>query len=370
MLFGLREVLSGPRTHLDLWITPSQLKKGFSRSFLLIRHALRAPPYPWSKTTPPTGTQEPTMPSNTTNLTILLGATLASALTSSAIAGGDGDLLFLRLTAKATSEVHGSVYNLVTGDYQEFNDSYIVDSDQNLADYLAFEAIETRSYEGAVDLLDGSRAWGETDIRIDEYDVPHVQGFWILGHNSGGLDLGPTTAGYFSAESYVEVVFKLYQPTIVDYHTTAQTHSSQIQGTLAEVWIWDHQTAEFVDNNVNIDDNGVPPNCEDSCCNCGDYQRNEAVVLLQPGYYTFAGRSVVNKEWSAGAFEIGTSANNNSSIHFNEWIPGDINLDGEVDGADLALILAAWGGNDEMADLNGDGIVNGADMALVLANWT
>ena len=308
------------------------------------------------------------MRSSITNVAILFGSACAAALAASASA--DGDLLYLRLNAKATSEVHGAVYNHVNGEYQEFNDSYIVDSGQNLADYLAFEAIETRVYEGGVNLQDGSRAWGETNIRIDENDVPHFQGLWILGHNSGGLDLGANTSGYFIAESYVEVVFKLYQPTIVDYGTTAQAHSTQIQGTLAEVSIWDHQTAEFVDNNVNIDDNGVPPNCEDSCCNCGDYQRNEGVVLLQPGYYTFAGHSAVGHEWTDGAFEIFTSANNNSFMHFNAWIPGDMNLDGEVDGGDLALILAAWGGNDEMADLNGDGIVNGADMALVLANWT
>lgn len=296
------------------------------------------------------------------------GLLLATGLAASiaAHANADGDLLYLRLNGKATSEVHGAVYNNATGDYEEFNDSYIVDSGQNLADYLAFEAIETRVYEGEVNLQDGSRAWGETSIRIDEHD----QGMWILGHNYGGLDLGANTSGYFIAESYVEVVFKLYQPTIVEYGTTAQTHSSQIEGTLAEVSIWDQQNHEFVDNNVNIDDNGVPPNCEDSCCNCGDYQRNEGFVLLQPGYYTFAGHSVIGQEWTEGAFEISTSAINNSFLRFDAWIPGDVNLDGQVDGADLALILAAWGSKGQIEDLNGDGIVNGADMAFVLANWT
>lgn len=55
-------------------------------------------------------------------------------------------------------------------------------------------------------------------------------------------------------------------------------------------------------------------------------------------------------------------------------IPGDINGDGQVDGADLALLLGAWGdcpGTGECpADLDGSGDVNGADLAILLGNWT
>ena len=49
----------------------------------------------------------------------------------------------------------------------------------------------------------------------------------------------------------------------------------------------------------------------------------------------------------------------------------DLNGDGEVDGADLALVLAAWGQPclGCAADVNGDGEVNGADLALILAGW-
>lgn len=48
----------------------------------------------------------------------------------------------------------------------------------------------------------------------------------------------------------------------------------------------------------------------------------------------------------------------------------DLNCDGTVNGADLGLMLAAWGpcsGCPE--DLNGDGQVNGADLGLMLADW-
>ena len=49
---------------------------------------------------------------------------------------------------------------------------------------------------------------------------------------------------------------------------------------------------------------------------------------------------------------------------------GDVNGDGAVSGADLGLMIAAWGacgGCPE--DLNGDGTVNGADLGLMIAGW-
>lgn len=49
---------------------------------------------------------------------------------------------------------------------------------------------------------------------------------------------------------------------------------------------------------------------------------------------------------------------------------GDINGDGIVNGADLALVLGAWGTSDTATDLNDDGTVNGADLALVLGAWS
>ncbi|MEY4212244.1 MAG: hypothetical protein RL458_469 [Pseudomonadota bacterium] len=49
--------------------------------------------------------------------------------------------------------------------------------------------------------------------------------------------------------------------------------------------------------------------------------------------------------------------------------PGDISGNGMVNGADLGLVLAAWGsdGTDEPgSDINADGLVNGADLAFVI----
>jgi len=53
--------------------------------------------------------------------------------------------------------------------------------------------------------------------------------------------------------------------------------------------------------------------------------------------------------------------------------PADLDGSGAVNGADLSILLAAWGtcgdGMSCPADLDGDGTVNGADLALLLAAW-
>lgn len=51
-------------------------------------------------------------------------------------------------------------------------------------------------------------------------------------------------------------------------------------------------------------------------------------------------------------------------------VPGDLNGDGVVDGADLGILLGAWGTDDPFADLNGDGEVDGADLGTLLGMWT
>ncbi len=48
---------------------------------------------------------------------------------------------------------------------------------------------------------------------------------------------------------------------------------------------------------------------------------------------------------------------------------GDLNGDGLVNGADLAIMLSAWGTANPTADLNGDGVVGGADLAALLGAW-
>jgi hypothetical protein len=49
--------------------------------------------------------------------------------------------------------------------------------------------------------------------------------------------------------------------------------------------------------------------------------------------------------------------------------PADLNGDLLVNGADLGMLLGAWGTASELADVNADGDVNGADLGLMLGSW-
>lgn len=51
-------------------------------------------------------------------------------------------------------------------------------------------------------------------------------------------------------------------------------------------------------------------------------------------------------------------------------IVGDLNGDGDVNGADLSILLSAWGQTGSIADLDGDGIVGAADLAVLINAWT
>ena len=56
-----------------------------------------------------------------------------------------------------------------------------------------------------------------------------------------------------------------------------------------------------------------------------------------------------------------------NSIDQPEPISADLNGDGLVNGADLGLLMAAWGGISP--DLDGSGSVDGGDVGILLAEW-
>jgi hypothetical protein len=60
-----------------------------------------------------------------------------------------------------------------------------------------------------------------------------------------------------------------------------------------------------------------------------------------------------------------------TTVGGGDVVPGDFNGDGFVNGADLGLLLGAWGRCARCPeDLNGSGAVNGADLGLLLGYWT
>jgi len=58
------------------------------------------------------------------------------------------------------------------------------------------------------------------------------------------------------------------------------------------------------------------------------------------------------------------------SLTLDDQTPGDLDGDGDVDVADLLLLIAAWNTDGSNGgDLNGDGQVDVADLLILLANW-
>ena len=52
-----------------------------------------------------------------------------------------------------------------------------------------------------------------------------------------------------------------------------------------------------------------------------------------------------------------------------EDCPADFNDDGEVDAADLGLLLSAWDTTEAQYDIDGDGVVGGGDLGTFLVAW-
>jgi len=91
------------------------------------------------------------------------------------------------------------------------------------------------------------------------------------------------------------------------------------------------------------------------------------------GFYTNNASFFNGSFWSLFAFgqDPCTQVANFSVTLFKAPCSGDIDLNGSVDAADLASILAAWfsSGKGLPEDLNGDGSVDAADLSALLANW-
>jgi len=64
----------------------------------------------------------------------------------------------------------------------------------------------------------------------------------------------------------------------------------------------------------------------------------------------------------------GSETSEAATLGVAERPAGDLDLDGDVDHADLGIFLASWG-IDDGGDLDGDGDTDHADLGIFLANW-
>jgi hypothetical protein len=86
---------------------------------------------------------------------------------------------------------------------------------------------------------------------------------------------------------------------------------------------------------------------------------------IPEGMYTF-GEQVTNS--AAPTFSGSATANYNVANTTTKQ--GDINNDGSVNSADLAILISTWGSQQDLrADLNGDRNITSSDLAILISRW-
>jgi formylglycine-generating enzyme required for sulfatase activity len=114
-----------------------------------------------------------------------------------------------------------------------------------------------------------------------------------------------------------------------------------------------------------IDKNGVPDDCKPDCDGDGLPDAWE----LANGFDFDCDADGV-PDFCEIAADAGIDDDRDGRIDACESARGDFNLDGVVNGADLAPLLSLWGAvNPPVGDLDGDNIVTAADLAILLGNW-
>ena len=92
-------------------------------------------------------------------------------------------------------------------------------------------------------------------------------------------------------------------------------------------------------------------------------------IELAPGRYVIWCDATARIDDPNGRME--RSSRTEIDLVFNPLTPGDFNGDGQINGADLGILIAKWGTCDDCPeDLNHDGQVDGADLGLFIAYWT
>jgi hypothetical protein len=105
----------------------------------------------------------------------------------------------------------------------------------------------------------------------------------------------------------------------------------------------------------------------------GNSWRKGSAMTIPSGYGSAGfGRNIAS---GGGSILIGAPAYGSSrGVVFSSPLAealqcgSDLNNDDTVDGADIGLFMAAWGGSGR-ADLNGDSVVDAADLGILLASW-
>jgi formylglycine-generating enzyme required for sulfatase activity len=122
------------------------------------------------------------------------------------------------------------------------------------------------------------------------------------------------------------------------------------------------------------DGDGVPDACEiaagsDSDCNVNGVPDGCEVVLGQGAFDPDCDDDGVHDTCQIAA-DPSLDTNGDGMLDSCQRARGDLDLDLEIGGADLALLLAMWGDEAPVeGDLDGNGVVDSGDLSTMLASW-
>ena len=166
------------------------------------------------------------------------------------------------------------------------------------------------------------------------------------------VDIDITSTGRLEAESSVQMLLSGF--------FASDSNGPELLATM-EVWIErpNGSVALYLDWEMPVgDQHEYPDESTSAILPAGDYRMRfivdaqaydpDGVDLYANGYATF-----VFADAQFGEAEC----------------PQDLNVDGIVDGADLTILLAAWGTDQFNVDFDGSGSVGGADLSRLLGNW-
>jgi hypothetical protein len=125
---------------------------------------------------------------------------------------------------------------------------------------------------------------------------------------------------------------------------------------------------------ADCDDNGVPDSCEvlsGAAADCNGNGTPDACDISGGGDADCNGNGVPDTCDIESGAEIDINSNGVPDSCEGLGCPGDLNDDGKVDAADLAVMLGFWGpvGTFPAADIDGSGTVDAGDLAILLGGW-
>ncbi len=259
--------------------------------------------------------------------------------------------------------------------------------------------------DGSQDGL-GEYYWNATDACCDMWgsDPDHVgyllalvesieqnynidpQRIHLIGHSNGGFmchRMACDAPGIFA--SVVSIAGAMWNDQS-NCQPTEPIHVLEVHGIVDPVILWLGGWIGFAPYpgvNTTIEYWATHNGCSTNATNAGDFDLDWVIPLDETTRWIYEGCD----ESASGSAELWevflgghfpTFSNEGIATLFNYLDThtkpeppciADVNVDQQVDVADVLLIISEWGSSDAVTDINLDGIVDISDLLIVISNW-